>query len=157
MISSKLLLVLWLVAAFSHVVVVQAGAMEERRIMPGGFQDADIQDARVVAAAGYSRQALVNENKYSFLSSSSISSGSMKVVVLNASQQVVAGMNYKLTLGLLDSNSGQCIGGFKCTVYDHFGDLSVTKWGDEVSCDEVMGMIKIREEQDATTEQDPET
>jgi hypothetical protein len=157
MIPSKQLLVLWLVAAFSHGVIVQAHTMEERRIMPGGFRDADIQDTRVIAAAAFSRQALVNENPYSFLSSASISSGSMKVVVLNASQQVVAGMNYKLTLGLLDSNSGQCIGGFKCTVYDHFGDLSVTNWGDEVSCDEVMGMIKVKEEQGATTEQDPET
>jgi hypothetical protein len=156
MIPFKQILVLCLVATFSHVVVVQARTMEERRMMPGGYGHADIQDARVIAAAGYTLQVLDNESPYSFLSSTS-SSGSMKVVVLNASQQVVAGMNYKLTLGLLDRNSGQCVGGFKCTVYDHFGDLSVTKWGEEVPCDEVMGMIKIRAEQDTTTEQDPET
>ena len=30
-----------------------------------------------------------------------------------------------------------CLGALKVTVYDRFGDLSVTKWGDQVSCDDV--------------------
>ena len=30
-----------------------------------------------------------------------------------------------------------CLGALKVTVYDRFGDLSVTKWGDRVSCDDV--------------------
>ena len=158
MISTKqLLLVLFVLTALSHLVVlVQSQIMEERRNMPGGYSAADTEDARVVSAANFARQAMVDGRSYSFLSSSS-SSSSMKVVVLRASQQVVAGMNYKLTLGLLDHNSGQCVGGFKCTIYDHFGDLSVTTWGEEVSCEEVMGMMKMKKEHDTTKEQDPET
>mmetsp|Transcript_14726 Transcript_14726/g.19581 ORF Transcript_14726/g.19581 Transcript_14726/m.19581 type:complete len:86 (+) Transcript_14726:54-311(+) len=49
--------------------------------------------------------------------------------------KVVAGMNYKLTLGMIQGEN--CLGVFKVTVYDRFGDMSVTNWGDEVSCEEI--------------------
>ena len=29
-----------------------------------------------------------------------------------------------------------CLGAIKVTVYDHFGELKVTKWGDKLSCNE---------------------
>lgn len=34
-----------------------------------------------------------------------------------------------------DSNK-ICLGAIKVTVYDHFGELQVTKWGDKLSCNE---------------------
>ncbi len=34
-----------------------------------------------------------------------------------------------------------CLGALKVTVYDRFGDLSVTKWGDQVSCDDVQELL----------------
>ena len=34
-----------------------------------------------------------------------------------------------------------CLGALKVTVYDRFGDLSVTKWGDLVSCDDVQELL----------------
>jgi hypothetical protein len=95
--------------------------------------------------------------------------------VARGSKQVVAGMNYNLTIVVVaqnisttattsttttaaaasssivvqapdqdqdeDSNSSSnnslvvvCMGAFECTIYDHFGERSVTKWGKEVSC-----------------------
>ena len=34
-----------------------------------------------------------------------------------------------------DSNK-ICLGAIRVTVYDHFGELQVTKWGDKLSCNE---------------------
>ena len=34
-----------------------------------------------------------------------------------------------------DSNK-ICLGAIKVTVYDHFGELQVTKWGDKLPCNE---------------------
>jgi len=73
------------------------------------------------------------------------------VVILDAYRQVVAGMNYKLTLGLFrtipdddnsSSNGGSngnktCLGGFQVTIYDQFGKWSVTSWGKTLTCEEV--------------------
>jgi hypothetical protein len=36
-----------------------------------------------------------------------------------------------------DSNK-ICLGAIKVTVYDHFGELQVTKWGDKLPCNEEM-------------------
>ena len=44
-------------------------------------------------------------------------------------------MNYKLTIQVSEREGG-CIGAFEVVVYNHFGDLSVTTWGDEVACDD---------------------
>ena len=68
-----------------------------------------------------------------------------RLEIVQASQQVVAGMNYKLTIALFDGD-GNCQGAFKCTVYNHFGDLSVTTWGDEVSCEEANALINANAE-----------
>jgi hypothetical protein len=42
-------------------------------------------------------------------------------------------MNYKLTIQVSEREGG-CIGAFEVVVYNHFGDLSVTTWGNEVAC-----------------------
>lgn len=55
--------------------------------------------------------------------------------------QVVAGLNYKLTLSLFKNNI--CLGGFKVTVYNHFGDLSVISWGNVLDCTEVNEMMTV--------------
>ena len=53
---------------------------------------------------------------------------------------MVAGLNYKLTIALMKDSV--CLGALKVTVYDRFGDLSVTKWGDQVvSCDDVQELL----------------
>ena len=45
---------------------------------------------------------------------------------------MVAGRNYKLIMTVSDSTG--CLGAFQVTIYDHFGDLSITKFGDEMTC-----------------------
>jgi len=45
--------------------------------------------------------------------------------IVKASQQVVAGMNYRLELVFQDS-LGSCVGAGTVVVYNHFGDLSIT-------------------------------
>ncbi|CAB9516788.1 expressed unknown protein [Seminavis robusta] len=119
-------------------------------MMMGGYRTAETTGERVVAAAQFALAALVTEHPYKFAATST-----MKVVVLKASQQVVQGMNYKLTLAILQEND--CVGALECTVWDKFGDLTVTHWGEEVSCSEAMGMIKMKQQQDTTVEKDPET
>ena len=40
-----------------------------------------------------------------------------------------------------DSNN-ICLGAIKVTVYDHFGELQVTKWGDKLPCEEVHELLE---------------
>ena len=51
--------------------------------------------------------------------------------------QVVAGLNIKIKAGLYLNDN--CMGGFSVTVYNHFGQLSVTTWGPELDCPTVEG------------------
>jgi len=86
---------------------------------------------------------------------------SLKAVPLEASQQVVAGMNYKMKVGIFIETSGntkpgssasrevlnsekhkKCIGGISVTVYrDLKGEYSVTTWGSEIGCDQVVALM----------------
>ena len=68
---------------------------------------------------------------------------------------MVAGLNYKLTIALMKEDSNICLGAIKVTIYDHFGELQVTKWGDKLSCneevhellDEVRQQTEVEEEE----------
>lgn len=57
--------------------------------------------------------------------------------------QVVAGRNYKLLITL--SNEETCLGAFEVTVYDHFGDLSITHWGPGMTCEQAKAMTEETE------------
>lgn len=109
---------------------------QQRKRMPGGYSPASVEDEMVLEAAKFAVQALSEEQggQLSFEFLKRISLNESKVVILKAAQQVVAGMNYKLTIALVDGD-GQCQGAFKVTLYNRFGDLSVTKWDEELSCD----------------------
>lgn len=52
--------------------------------------------------------------------------------IVRASQQVVAGMNIRMTL-LFHDALGKCAGACTVVVYNHFGDLSVTQWATDDS------------------------
>ena len=73
---------------------------------------------------------------YSFVPTSTCSTK-----VIRASQQVVAGMNFHLTCLVQDSDES-CLGAFSATVYNRFGELSVTKWGQEHTCAEVKAFME---------------
>merc|ERR1712078_401380 len=67
--------------------------------------------------------------QYSFVNNVSV--GGYKI--LQASSQVVAGMNYRMIIMLNDGTSDTCVGAFGVTVYDQFGNLSIKDWGKEIS------------------------
>ena len=127
----------------------------QRRNMVGGYADADISEERVVDAAQFAVSALAQkqleeekgdgERTYTF---NAIRADEVNLVVLEAQKQVVAGMNYRLTIGVTDRASGECLGGFKCIVYDRFGDLSLSIWGKEVECGEVgLAIARLKDEE----------
>uniref|UniRef100_A0A7R9WSG6 Cystatin domain-containing protein n=1 Tax=Craspedostauros australis TaxID=1486917 RepID=A0A7R9WSG6_9STRA len=67
---------------------------------------------------------------------------SFDVRVVEGSDQVVAGIMYRITIALLDpADCNTCKGGFRVVMYDHFGDISISTWGQEVSCEVLDEMI----------------
>ena len=78
----------------------------------------------------------------------------MSVTVARGFRQVVAGMNYKLVVILTVPNVNNVVttrttidghkilGGFEVTIYDRFGELSVTQWGQEVTRDEAKTLLE---------------
>ena len=131
----------------------------QRRNMAGGYADANISEERVVDAAQFAVSALAQKQleeedeeggdgertTYTF---NAIRADEVNLVVLEAQKQVVAGMNYRLTIGVTDRASGECLGGFKCIVYDRFGDLSLSIWGKEVECGEVgLAIARLKDEE----------
>ena len=121
--------------------------------MVGGYADADIGEERVVDAAKFAVLALAEKQQleqeggddgdrtYTFDAAAAIGADEVNVIVLEAQKQVVAGMNYRLSIGLTDKTSGECLGGFKCIVYDRFGDMQISIWGQEIACGEI-GIIR---------------
>lgn len=116
--------------------------IEHTRMIAGGYGEINELDAnpRLQEVATFAvEQITQNDNiqlnkNYSFASYLTSGENNYSVKVVHAYQQVVAGMNYKMIIAIHDLNSNKCIGSFKVTVYDHFGDLSVSNWGGEVSC-----------------------
>ena len=117
-----------------------SGFAEERDgIAPpivGGYAPAKIDDPMVVEAAEFAVKSLAS-SKYLFADAALIES--FKPRIVQASQQVVAGMNYKLLVMIHNEGPEEdvvCFGAFFVTIYNQFGNLSVTNWGREYSCEE---------------------
>lgn len=116
----------------------------QRRNMPGGYSPAELDNPQLAAAAVFAVSGLSEADKsYSFASALQGLEGS-KVKVAKAWQQVVAGMNFRMVI-LIENAEGGCVGAFAATVYDHFGDLSVTKWGKEIECEKAKAMVESQE------------
>jgi hypothetical protein len=99
--------------------------------MVGGYSPVDVQNEQVQAVAQFAVKALASSPApYSFTLTSA---KHYKPKVVEASQQVVAGMNYRLTIICQDSK-GTCVGAFSTVIYNQFGTMSVSTWGDELSC-----------------------
>jgi len=92
--------------------------------------------------------------------------GKWKGRAVRGFQQVVAGMNYRLVImittsyetktedkGEAGAEGDDVIGGFAVTVYDRFGDLSVTKWGKEIPKDRLLNLMATRAEQGRGSEE----
>ena len=94
-----------------------------------------------------------NNNKYSFQSQFVEHRNEVwNATVVTGNQQVVAGMNYHLTIVITKVSTAAVTaaslsneqnthivvvtGGFDVVVYDQFGTLSITRWGTELSMDD---------------------
>jgi hypothetical protein len=131
----------------------------QRRNMPGGYSPVqDLTDEGVQSSAAFAVSKLSEATEsYSFLpqlQQSTESTSSPKMKVAKAYQQVVAGMNYRMVIMLEDPQTGSCLGAFAATVYNRFGDLSVSKWSKEVSCEKARAMIESAEEFHQTYQED---
>eukprot|EP00986_Skeletonema_menzelii_P011856 scaffold6237_cov153-Skeletonema_menzelii.AAC.2 len=80
--------------------------------------------------AAKTTETATNEEHSLTVSPGEVESGEVTAVVLEAQRQVVAGLNYKLTIALIKDSI--CLGAIKVTVWDHFGELKVTNWGDKL-------------------------
>lgn len=96
----------------------------------GGYQRVNEKSEAVLEAAQYAFAAAFERGEsvepIPFVSESS-DPDDYDLKVLNAYQQVVAGINIKMTIGVFQNEV--CLGGFIVIVYNKFGDISVAKWG----------------------------
>jgi hypothetical protein len=128
-----------LLALFFHS--SEAAIQMQRRNMPGGYSLAQVDSPQVVMAASFAVSSL-SESPYLFASNVSAEAGYV-VKVAKAWQQVVAGMNFRLVI-IIENATGECIGSFTATVYDRFGEFSVTKWGKEVECAQAKALLETQ-------------
>lgn len=104
--------------------------------LAGGYSPVGrLDDPMVVEAAGYALQSLQSPSTSPYGFGSSASS----FQIIDASQQVVAGLNIRLTLSFQDE-SLDCVGACRVTVYNQFGVLSINQWNKELTCQEIEGM-----------------
>lgn len=148
----RFVLSLALVAIFSQEGVFASDAMRQQQQQQmnrvGGYRSVDVDDARVVEVAGFALETLRSSSSKGGASlPSSLQTfavgplsvaTSPRVRVVAAEQQVVAGLNYKLTLQIVDEDRDECLGVFNVVIYDQFGNMSVTEWGELSSCDELV-------------------
>lgn len=120
---------------------------------PGGYAPiADLRSERIGQVAAFAVQSLrsdetdavVNAAHYSFISQLPTNDDELTIAVVQGSQQVVAGMNYQLTLVLsaTSDKDATILGAFVVTIYDKFGSLSLTKWGPEVPLQEAKSLLE---------------
>eukprot|EP00559_Dactyliosolen_fragilissimus_P002644 CAMPEP_0184868140 /NCGR_PEP_ID=MMETSP0580-20130426/29286_1 /TAXON_ID=1118495 /ORGANISM="Dactyliosolen fragilissimus" /LENGTH=120 /DNA_ID=CAMNT_0027368821 /DNA_START=81 /DNA_END=443 /DNA_ORIENTATION=+ len=114
-------------------------------MLVGGYSITNSHDPGVVEAVNYVFDEYRNGRaplQYDFgnYPNADLKLASLNVKALKPSKQVVAGMNYQFITAIFLGE--QCIGGFHARVYDQFGNLKVTKWGNEVMCDEIKDIVK---------------
>jgi hypothetical protein len=120
---------------------------QEQPMMAGGYSIVDDLRAPSVNSAAIFAVEKLNEATKTYSFASSMPSGDPTVKVVKAYRQVVAGMNYKLVV-LIEDSPGQYVGSFAATVWDQFGALSVTNWGQELTEEEVNLLRKGQEVKD---------
>lgn len=128
---------------------------EERRRIVGGYSSNNTQNENVQNAADFVLAQLQDhQGNYSFSVPPGTSSR-LKAYVLESQQQVVAGMNFRLKLGLFEGKN--CLGGLSCTVFrDLKGNYSISVFGEEIGCDTVLRMKNELSDKDASEDEESE-
>lgn len=118
------------------VLLLFTSSTSAMRKLLGGWSSTSVDDPSITEAAEFCFQSLIEtaqERDYSFAPQTDPSLHRLKVI--QASQQVVAGLNIRLTMMVVEkSGDDKCLGAFSAKIYDHFGDYSVTEWGEEITC-----------------------
>jgi hypothetical protein len=136
---SLLLLLLLLVG-------LDSAQAQDRGLVGGYVPVEDLQDPSVVEAAAFALTKASSSSSHHSEYSVDLSTP----IVIAASQQVVAGINLKLIIMILNTNNKDCQGAFLVTIYNHFGTMEVTEWGREYTCAEAKvilesGMIGVED------------
>eukprot|EP00540_Astrosyne_radiata_P022279 CAMPEP_0116851028 /NCGR_PEP_ID=MMETSP0418-20121206/16486_1 /TAXON_ID=1158023 /ORGANISM="Astrosyne radiata, Strain 13vi08-1A" /LENGTH=135 /DNA_ID=CAMNT_0004482987 /DNA_START=96 /DNA_END=503 /DNA_ORIENTATION=+ len=124
----------------------------KRRLpLMGGYQPADIHAEPVLSAAQFALTELQLQHNLppAFQSFVTVTSGkNTSIQVVDAKQQVVAGMNYALLLRVVDDDTQECLATMQVLIYDQFGTLRVTRWGEIQPCvegdEDMEGNSRIR-------------
>ena len=125
---------------------IDNGNDQDVRNMVGSYKRVDepVKDERIVLSAKLAVDHLSEaDQKYSFMeTSTSVSpTTSFAFQIIRAYEQVVAGKNYRLIILLQDPVSKACVGSFGVTIYDHFGELSISSWNKELPCELALATI----------------
>ena len=119
-----------------------------RLVMAGGYSPVEeFDDEQIHAAAVMAVQTLRvgGAASYSFIPNLPTQlDAASDVRIIRAFSQVVAGLNYRLILAVTPASDagGACLGAFAVEIYNHFGELSVTTWGQEIDCKTAMASLQ---------------
>ncbi|KAI2490374.1 hypothetical protein MHU86_24187 [Fragilaria crotonensis] len=91
-----------------------------RSMRMGAYHDADVNDPFVVRAVEFTKEALALQSPYPGIVLDETPNVTLQVE--SAEIQVVAGMNIRLTLQVMDGD--ECTRAFDVEIYDHFGDMT---------------------------------
>ena len=120
-------------------ITTQFGSIQASTL--GGYESIPVDDAAVLEVAAFAEEVLlegeVDESLASFVVGPLALASQPKFEIVDAAKQVVAGINYQLTMAFMDGES--CLGAVSVVIYDQFGELSVVEWGELMSCDELDG------------------
>jgi hypothetical protein len=133
-----------------HSLLYSSAAMHDGLVTPGGYSPVeDVTHPRLQHLAQFALSEAFKTQQYSFVLSNNnnansmdTSSSSSSFRICKAYHQVVAGMNVRMVIQLQDSQEN-CVGAFAVTIYDHFGDLSVTEWSpEEIPCNVATSLLE---------------
>mmetsp|Transcript_16457 Transcript_16457/g.28694 ORF Transcript_16457/g.28694 Transcript_16457/m.28694 type:complete len:154 (+) Transcript_16457:152-613(+) len=143
-VSTLLLSVLvseWFENAAARLIHATRQAQEEQSPLVGGYKKVEnLQDPMIAEAATFALKTVQDQS----VSPYSFGSEAVGFQIIDAWEQVVAGINIRMALMFQDGNDN-CVGACSVTVYNHFGTLSVSNWNKEVTCREAKEMTEQKE------------
>ncbi|CAJ1948529.1 unnamed protein product [Cylindrotheca closterium] len=132
----------------------QSSAASRRQLVGGYGPISDLSDPMVANAAKFAILELFaienDDMPYEFMSSLQGDQQAFVPRVVRGSEQVVAGLNLKLTLMVLEvvepvSGESLCRGAMEVQIYLALDQsMEVTEWGDEFTCDQAQVLLEDR-------------
>lgn len=109
----------------------------------GGFKPVTyLEDCGFAEAAGYALYELEHSQQQQQQQYSFQLDKTCQPQIIAASQQVVAGINYKMIIVVRNHDTTDCMGAFLVTIYNDLGNFKVTEWGREYSCAEAKVILE---------------